>query len=120
MVRLNVQIVNDDGAVVKEAQIEGKTAYFMLLQDYVMTDKQITQKSTAGVFGHPISDQIFIPCLENGIIKIVKDQCNDNNTKVAYQLFNLAENFNKKSDELIEMERKSGKSNFQIIMESLK
>ena len=103
MVKIRIQNIDDDGNIVNDETLEGKTLYFIL-------NKEIKRKETegknffngnTGFCGRAIPDIFIGESWCRNIVTIIKRQCGGKDLETAFQLFNLSEMLKQESNNLV-------------------
>lgn len=102
MIKVNIQIINDNGKTVNEATLEGETLYFILTKKFKANENLISFEGNNGFCGRAIPDKLIGDSWCKNIASIIRKQCDDKDLDTAFQLFNLSEMLRHESDELID------------------
>lgn len=101
MVKIRIQNIDDDGNIVNDETLEGKTLYFILNKEIKRNGRKISFNGNAGFCGRAIPDILIGESWCRNIVTIIKRQCGGKDLETAFQLFNLSEMLKQESDNLV-------------------
>ena len=101
MVKIRIQNIDDDGNIVNDETLEGKTLYFILNKEIKRNGRKISFNGNAGFCGRAIPDILIGESWCRNIVTIIKNQCDGKDLETAFQLFNLSEMLKQESDNLV-------------------
>ena len=101
MVKIRIQNIDNDGNIVNDRTLEGKTLYFILNKEIKRNGNEISFDGTTGICGREIPDIFIGESWCHNIVTIIKTQCGNKNLETAFQLFNLSEMLKQESDNLV-------------------
>ena len=101
MVKIKIQNIDNDGNIVNDRTLEGKTLYFILNKEIKRNGREISFDGTTGICGSEIPDTFIGESWCHNIVTIIKRQCDGKNLETAFQLFNLSEMLKQESDNLV-------------------
>ena len=101
MVKIRIQNIDDDGNIVTDETLEGKTLYFILNKEIKRNGRKISFNGNAGFCGRKIPDILIGESWCRNIVTIIKNQCDGKDLETAFQLFNLSEMLEQESDNLV-------------------
>lgn len=102
MVKIRIQNIDDDGNIVNDETLEGKTLYFIEQRD--SKRKKRKEKfflGNTGFCGRAIPDIFIGESWCRNIVTIIKRQCGGKDLETAFQLFNLSEMLKQESNNLV-------------------
>lgn len=101
MVKIRIQNIDDDGNIVTDETLEGKTLYFILNKEIKRNGRKISFNGNAGFCGRKIPDILIGESWCRNIVTIIKNQCDGKDLETAFQLFNLSEMLEQESNNLV-------------------
>lgn len=101
MVKIRIQNIDDDGNIVNDETLEGKTLYFILNKEIKRNGRKISFNGNTGFCGIEIPDIFIGESWCRNIVTIIKRQCGGKDLETAFQLFNLSEMLNQESNNLV-------------------
>lgn len=101
MVKIRIQDIDDDGNIVTDETLEGKTLYFILNKEIKRNGRKISFNGNAGFCGRKIPDILIGESWCRNIVTIIKNQCDGKDLETAFQLFNLSEMLEQESNNLV-------------------
>ena len=101
MVKIRIQNIDDDGNIVTDETLEGKTLYFILNKEIKRNGREISFNGNTGFCGRAIPDIFIGESWCRNIVTIIKRQCGGKDLETAFQLFNLSEILKHESDNLV-------------------
>lgn len=101
MVKIRIQNIDDDGNIVTDETLEGKTLYFILNKEIKRNGRKISFNGNAGFCGRKIPDILIGESWCRNIVTIIKNQCDGKDLETVFQLFNLSEMLEQESNNLV-------------------